>query len=204
MYNYPNKKKIKKYSQETSKENASVLGNTRRGMDLEDILNDANRYYADNDIAFIYKKPTPVKINRIEHTTEFGVRKHRITDGYFSEKSTTDYNGLYQGYYIDFEAKQTKYKSFNVGANLHLHQIEHLQNVIRHQGLAFLIVYFYQYDKIYIIDFSYIDEFISSGISQIPRDFFRTNGYELKLGINPSVNYLEYIDLIIEKRQNGN
>lgn len=203
MYNYPNKKKIKRYSQETSRENSSVLGNTRRGMDLEDILNAANNYYADNDIALIYKKPTPIKINKIEHSSAYGVRKHRITDGYFSEKSTTDYNGLYRGYYVDFEAKQTKYKSFNVGANLHEHQILHLERVLKQGGLAFLIVYFYQYDKIYIIDYQLVVEYLRKKVSQIPREFFVENGYELKLGINPSVDYLKYIDKIIEKRQNG-
>ncbi len=200
MVKYPNKKRINQPSQITSKENSSLVGQTRRGMDLEDLINQSNTYYANNDIAYIYKKPTPIKVNRISHSNQFGVRLHRITDAYFCEKSTTDYNGLYRGYYIDFEAKQTKYKSFNLVANLHKHQRDHLQNILKHKGLAFLFVYFYQYDKIYIIDYAYISKFIESGKSQIPIDYFNQFGHQVELGYAPALDYLRYIDLIIEKR----
>ncbi|WOO86982.1 Holliday junction resolvase RecU [Mollicutes bacterium LVI A0039] len=200
MYNYPNKKKIKKQAVETSKDNTSLVGHTRRGMDLEELINQTNQYYVDNDIAFIYKKPTPIKVNKISHSNQFGHSRHKITDAYFSEKSTTDYNGLYKGFYIDFEAKQTKYKSFNIVSNLHEHQRKHLKNVMRHGGFAFLFVYFYQCDKIYIIDYSFIDDFIQGGKSQIPLEYFETYGFALKLGFNPALDYLKYIDSIIEKR----
>ena len=33
-----------------------------RGMVLESDINETNKYYLDNNIAVIYKKPTPVKI----------------------------------------------------------------------------------------------------------------------------------------------
>lgn len=200
MYNYPNKKKIKVQSDSSNNVESSLVGQARRGMDLEDLINQSNKYYVDNDIAFIYKKPTPIKVNKISHSKQFGTRMHKITDAYFSEKSTTDYNGLYDGMYIDFEAKQTKYKSFNLVSNLHEHQRMHLKNVMRHGGLAFLFVYFYQYDKIYIIDYRFIDDFIDGGKSQIPITYFEENGYELKLGYNPALDYIKYIDSIIEKR----
>lgn len=199
MYKYPNKKKVKT-EDSTSRDNTSLVGHVRRGMDLEELINQTNKYYVDNDIAFIYKKPTPIKVNKISKASQFGVHSHKITDAYFSEKSTTDYNGLYKGYYIDFEAKQTKYKSFNLVSNLHQHQRTHLENVLKHGGLAFLFVYFYQCDKIYIIDYTYIDKFISNGKSQIPLDYFEAYGYQLELGYNPALDYIKYIDSIIEKR----
>ncbi len=200
MYNYPNKKKIKTESEVHDSSSNSLVGQSNRGMDLENLINQSNQFYVDNEIAFIYKKPTPIKVNKVSYVKQFGVSSHRITDAYFSEKSTTDYNGLYKGYYIDFEAKQTKYKSFNLVANLHEHQRKHLDSVMRHGGLAFLFVYFYQCDKIYIIDYSYINDFIASGKSQIPLTYFEENGFELSLGYSPALNYIEYIDSIIEKR----
>lgn len=203
MYKYPNKKKVNKIKNETSKENSSFVGSNSRGMDLENLINQSNKFYADNDIAYIYKKPTPIKVNKIVHSNQFGTKKHKITEAFFSEKSTTDYNGLYNGKYIDFEAKQTKYKSFNVVSNLHAHQQEHLKNVIRHGGFSFLFVYFYQCDKIYIIDYEFINEYIKDGKSQIPIEFFEKNGLELKLGFNPALDYLEYVNLVIEKRKYG-
>ncbi len=141
MYKYPNKKVIKDTKTKTLQANQTVIGNIKRGMDLENLINLSNQYYIDNNIAFIYKKPTPIKINKVDYINNFGKKKHKIVDAYFSEKSTTDYNGLYDGMYIDFEAKQTKYKSFNVVANLHDHQRKHLSNILTHGGLAFLFVY---------------------------------------------------------------
>ena len=38
----------------------------KRGMVLEEDINETNRYYLDNDIAIIYKKPTPIKILKLD------------------------------------------------------------------------------------------------------------------------------------------
>ncbi len=200
MYNYPNGKKIKQATSQDTSNNNTIVGSVNRGMDLEDLINQSNNYYVENEIAFIYKKPTPIKVNKVNYQNQFGRRMHKIVDANFSEKSTTDYNGLYRGYYVDFEAKQTKNKSFNVTSNLHEHQRAHLEQIIKHGGLAFLFVYFYQYDKIYIIDYKYVSQFIISGKSQIPIDFFEKNGYSIARGYSPALDYIKCIDQVIEKR----
>ena len=56
-------------------------------MTLEHEINDTNKYYLENDIAVIYKKPTPVKV--LKRVNE------KIVKAYFEKPSTTDYNGLY-------------------------------------------------------------------------------------------------------------
>ena len=38
-----------------------------RGMNLEAELNDTNNYYLKNDIAVIYKKPTPITIHKVNY-----------------------------------------------------------------------------------------------------------------------------------------
>ena len=40
---------------------------SNRGMGLENDLNQANKYYLDNNIAVIYKKPTPITINKVNY-----------------------------------------------------------------------------------------------------------------------------------------
>ena len=55
--NYP------KGVKQTNTENNISYGN--RGMSLENDLNLTNNYYVDNNIAFIYKKPTPIQITKI-------------------------------------------------------------------------------------------------------------------------------------------
>jgi recombination protein U len=96
--NYPNKK-------EHSNKVCIEYGN--RGMTLESDINSSNKYYLDNDIALIYKKPTPIKVVKVNYI------KNKITEGYYEVPSTTDYNGIYKGKYIDFEAKETKSKTSN-------------------------------------------------------------------------------------------
>ena len=103
-----------------------------RGMNLEEDLNITNRYYLDNDIAAIYKKPTPVTIVNVDYKSR---ETARITEAYFQIPSTTDYNGVYRGKYIDFEAKETKLKSFPLG-NIHKHQLDHLEKIVSHGGIG--------------------------------------------------------------------
>ena len=73
-----------------------------RGMFLEHIINDSNTYYLQKDIAVIYKKPTPIKVLNVC----FRSKQTTIIDkAVFSETSTLDYNGIYKGKYIEFDAK---------------------------------------------------------------------------------------------------
>ncbi len=79
-----------------------------RGMRLENDLNSTNEYYASIDKAYIYKKPTPIKITKVNYPSR---DKAVITQAFFTIPSTTDYNGIYKGKYVDFEAKETKNKT---------------------------------------------------------------------------------------------
>ena len=100
--NYPNSIK-KDYHKKTSYSN--------RGMDLEELINETNKYYLEIDKAIIYKKPTPIGIDKVCYDNNSKI----ITKAYFKEPSTLDYNGLYKGRYVEFEAKETKSKSVNKG-----------------------------------------------------------------------------------------
>ena len=91
-----------------------------RGMTLEEDINLTNEYYREKNIALIYKKP----ILRTNET------KTRIKDGFYEQKSTLDYNGIYQGMYIEFDAKETNSKTSFPLSNIHIHQIEHIKAVL--------------------------------------------------------------------------
>ena len=123
---YPNniKKKVKR--------NISFAN---RGMDLETLINEANEFYLKEDIAVIYKKPTPVKIKKVTYTNDIPK-----VEGYLNQKSTLDYVGLYKGKYIDFDAKKTlNLNSFPL-SNIHLHQLNHMKMIIKHEGITFLLI----------------------------------------------------------------
>lgn len=81
---------------------------SNRGMTLEDEINKSNQYYLREGIAVIHKKPTPIQIVSVDYPKRSAAR---IKEAYFRRASTTDYNGVYHGKYIDFDAKETKNKT---------------------------------------------------------------------------------------------
>lgn len=163
----------------------------KRGMDLETLINETNKYYLDKGIALIYKKPTPIGIVNVKYQNQ----KKIIDKGYFACRSTLDYNGLYRGKYLDYEAKETKNKtSFPLG-NIHKHQIDHLRNVLKHNGIGFIIIkvnYF-----IYLIKGEDFINFIdNNNRKSIPYNYIKEKGYQIKEGFNPALDYLKIIDNI--------
>lgn len=164
-----------------------------RGMDLENDINLTNEYYVNENIAFIYKKPTPIQVTKIDYKNNSVI----IKEGYFKEPSTTDYNGLYKGKYIDFEAKETNNKTSFPLSNIHNHQIRHIRNIINNGGTCFLIVRFNTLNKNFILmgkDFiNFIDD---NERKSIPLDYFEEKGYLIELSYIPRLDYLKVIDKI--------
>lgn len=170
-----------------------IFGN--RGMALENDLNATNEYYRSVDKAYIYKKPTPVKITKVNYPSR---DKAVITQAFFTVPSTTDYNGIYDGKYIDFEAKETKNKTSFSLRNIHPHQIQHLRNIYNHKGIAFLIVRFTSLNETYLLMANDLIEFIESNKREsIPISFFKEKAHQVKEGYIPRVDYLKVIDQII-------
>ena len=124
------------YPNNIKKGKKSFINYGNRGMDLESLINETNEYYLKNDIALIFKKPTPIGIAKVSYSA-YG---KSIDKAYFKEQSTLDYNGLYKGRYIEFDAKETLNKTSFPLSNVHQHQIEHIKNVVKHKGICFLII----------------------------------------------------------------
>ena len=174
------------------KQDKQFINYGNRGMSLENDLNITNQYYRDIDKAYIYKKPTPVKIVNVDYKSR---SLAVIKEAYFVEPSTTDYNGIYNGKYIDFEAKETKNRTSFSLENIHSHQINHLKNIYNHKGIAFLIVRFTTLDLTYILMAKDFLNFIETNKRKsIPLGFFKEKGYLIKNKLQPRVDYLEIID----------
>ena len=187
---YPNGVKVHK---------SSYIEYSHRGMELEEELNITNEQYRIKDMAYIYKKPTPVTISKVEFNEK---KEPIIKEGFYKTPSTTDYNGLYRGKYIDFEAKETKSKSFPL-SNIHKHQIKHLQNISKHGGIAFLIVKFVNENHIFLLEEKHLTNFLNNNNRKsIPIAYFTENGYLIKEKFNPRIDYLEIIDKYILKERN--
>ena len=167
-----------------------------RGMVLEDDLNITNKYYLDTDKAIIYKKPTPITINKVDYKSRIDAV---IKEAHFKIPSTTDYNGIYRGKYIDFEAKETKLLSFPL-ANIHKHQIDHLIKIVRHGGIGFIIVRFTKVNETYLLVAQELNDFIKlNSRKSIPIEYFKNKGYLIQEKFTPRLDYLKIIDQIYFK-----
>ena len=176
--------------------NNKYQSHSNRGMVLENDLNATNEYYLLNNVAVIYKKPTPITINKVDYPSR---KDAVIKEAHFKIPSTTDYNGIYKGKYIDFEAKETKLNYFPL-ANIHAHQIEHLKKIMEHGGIGFLIVRFSKKDEIFYLDGTKFFEFLeTSSRKSIPIEYFYENGYKIKVKFNPRIDYLKIVDEIYFK-----
>jgi len=188
--NYPNGLKKDKIN------NSSINTFSNRGMSLEEDINETNNYYLSIDKAIIYKKPTPIKITKVDYPSR---SEAKIKEAFFATPSTTDYNGLYKGYYIDFEAKETRSKTSFALDNIHPHQIKHLRNIYNHKGIAFLIVRFTTLNETYLL---YVKDFLdfidNEERKSIPISYFKEKGYLIKDGYRPRVDYLVIVDELLE------
>lgn len=169
------------------------LSTSNRGMSLESDLNETNLYYRDNDIAIVYKKPTPITINKVDYKSRIDAV---ITEAHFKVPSTTDYNGVYKGLYIDFEAKETRKDYFPL-ANIHAHQINHLNKIKKCGGIGFIIVKFVLHNEVYLLQIEKLNDFIDTNKRKsIPIEYFRKEGFLIKEGYKPYLDYLNIIDII--------
>ena len=193
--NYPGGIKHKVKNDKSTKINTNY-GN--RGMTLENELNSSNDYYRLIDKAIIYKKPTPIKITNVDYPSR---DKAVIKEAYFTVPSTTDYNGIYKGKYIDFEAKETKSSTNFTLRNIHPHQIEHLKSIEKHGGIAFIIVRFTILNETYLMPINILEIFLdNNNRKSIPIDYFRENCYLIKDNLKPTVDYLKIIDKLMEDK----
>ena len=171
----------------------------RLGYDFEEMINDSNKYYLSKNIAAIYKKPTPIQVVK----TTFPMRsKAKIVEAYYKTPSTTDYNGIYKGYYIDFEAKSCHSNSFPF-SKIFKHQVEHLKTVHNLGAIAFLLIEFPNKNEIFYLPARLLIERFEAmeqgGRKSIPYTYFKEHAYLITRGYAPQIDYVKIIDKEIEK-----
>ncbi len=190
MLNFPIKKTPTKQVKQKNIKKANL------GMLLEEMINETNQYYLDKGIAVVHKKPIPIQIVKVNYPSRC---EAIITEAYYKTPSTTDYNGIYKGRYIDFEAKETNVAtSFSLN-NIHAHQVEHLKQITIHGGIGFLIVYFKKHDEIYLLPFDVLNDYWekrNTDRKSIPYDVFKEKAYLIKINYSPRLDYLKVLDEI--------
>ena len=171
--------------------NNKLINYGNRGMTLEEDINLTNSYYKEKKIALIYKKPIPIKVLKINET------KTRIKDGFYEQKSTLDYSGIYNEKYIEFDAKETNNKTSFPLSNIHKHQIDHIKDVLYYGGIAFLIVRFNYFNSTFMLPGDVLLNYLDvTKKKSIPYSFFLDNCKEIKIKYAPRLDYLKTIDIL--------
>ncbi len=190
MVNYPHHF-IRKQSKPS--QISKTINFANRGMSFEAAINATNNYYLSKKIAVIHKKPTPIQIVRVDYPRR---SRAKIVEAYFRQASTTDYSGVYKGYYIDFEAKETRHKTSIPMKNFHAHQIKHMSQVLDQKGICFVLLHFSTLRETYLLPASHLIHFyrIDNGGKSMPLDYIKKNGYQVNVSAFPQVPYLDIID----------
>ena len=200
-FNYPNGQPYTGPKQ--TKKSSLSLGTSNRGMTLEGDINVANQYYLEIGRAVIHKKPTPVQIVKVNYPERAAAK---ITEAYFTQASTTDYNGVYAGRYIDFDAKETANQQSFPLKNVHAHQVAHLRQIHTQQGLAVFIIRFTARQETFVIPatllFQYWDN-QDTGRKSIPYDAFVEHGVQVTPGLQIQAPYLDAIDQLLAKGEHN-
>ena len=169
-----------------------------RGMSLEREVNKSNSYYLAKGIAVVHKKPTPINIVDVDYPKRSAAV---IKEAYFSHASTTDYNGVYKGYYIDFDAKETKSKTSFPLRNFHKHQVEHMRSCVQQGGICFALIKFVKTNEIFVFKatdlFSFWDAQSHGGRKSIPKSIINQRGYLIRYQLQPLIPYLNGVNQII-------
>ncbi|GAP02272.1 Holliday junction-specific endonuclease [Fructobacillus pseudoficulneus] len=174
----------------------------RRGMGLESEINEANEYYLANHLAVIYKKPTPVTIVNVDYPARSAAK---ITEAYFQKPSTTDYNGVYQGRYLDFDAKETKNKTTFPMKNFHEHQVHHLANIVAQGGVGFVLIKFTVLNETYLYPAPELvrDWQRLGGHKSLSYQVIVAEGYPVSPSLTPSLDYLTAVDAYLADLTTG-
>ena len=174
-----------------------------RGMRFEEAINQSNAYYLNRQAAVIHKKPTPVQIVKVDYPRRSAAV---IKEAYFREASTTDYNGVYRGYYLDFETKETQNKTSFPFKNFHEHQIQHMENCLTQQGVCFVLLWFSSLQRCFFLTSSNLStewhQQKTTGKKSLPLAYIEKNGIEIIPGIAPRIPYLKAVDQFLSMKEN--
>ncbi len=191
MVNYPNGKKAS-VSLEGLNDN-----HARRGMSLEDDINTSNSFYLSVDKAVIYKKPTPIQIVHVDYKQR---SKARIDEAYFRKPSTTDYNGVYRGLPVDFEAKETHSNSSFPTSLVQAHQLDHLERVLRQNAVAFVLVRFSTKGMTFYVEADKMINVIRKEKKKsLPLQWFLDNAHLVPSSLRNPVDYLTVVDQLYKE-----
>ncbi|NRQ51958.1 Holliday junction resolvase RecU [Brevibacillus sp. HD1.4A] len=169
------------------------VSQANRGQAFEEVLNFTNGQYERAGIALIHKRPTPIKATKTKGS--------RVLAGYFEEKSTVDYDGVYRGKAIYFEAKSTRERTRFDLANISNHQIEHLEKAEQNGAVCFYLIEFAATHEVYLVPLATMRHYLlhaaNGGRKSIPKDEFDVYAFAVERTKRAALDYLLLVDKLL-------
>ncbi|PER24625.1 Holliday junction resolvase RecU [Bacillus cereus] len=167
------------------------MGQGNRGMAFEKLINLSNEMYQREGVALINKRPTPVKVLKS--------KGGRVLSGYYEAKSTVDYDGVYKGRAIAFEAKSTENPTRFDLKNIAQHQLDYLEKAEQMGAICFFLIEFSKDKSVFVVPLSVIQSYVRmshqpNGKKSISRADFDIYGYLVEQTERAPVDYLQYVD----------
>ncbi|PEL63267.1 Holliday junction resolvase RecU [Bacillus wiedmannii] len=165
------------------------LGN--RGMAFEKLINLSNEMYQREGVALINKRATPVKVLKSSGG--------RVLNGFYEAKSTVDYDGVYKGRAVAFEAKSTQSLTRFDLSNIAQHQLDYLEKAEKMGAVCFFLIEFSKDQTVFLVPASVVQSYVRmshqpNGKKSISRADFDIYGYLVEQTERAPVDYLQYID----------
>lgn len=165
------------------------LGN--RGMAFEKLINLSNEMYQREGVALINKRATPVKVLKSAGG--------RVLNGFYEAKSTVDYDGVYKGRAVAFEAKSTEKDTRFDLKNIAQHQLDYLAKAEKMGAICFFLIEFSKDKSVFAVPLSVIQSYVRmshqpKGKKSIPRADFDIYGYLVEQTERAPIDYLQYVD----------
>ncbi|TBX83994.1 Holliday junction resolvase RecU [Bacillus cereus] len=167
------------------------MGQGNRGMAFEKLINLSNEMYQREGVALINKRATPVKVLKSVGG--------RVLNGFYEAKSTVDYDGVYKGRAVAFEAKSTQSLTRFDLSNIAQHQLDYLEKAEKMGAICFFLIEFSKDQTIFLVPASVIQSYVRmshqpNGKKSISRADFDIYGYLVEQTERAPVDYLQYID----------
>lgn len=114
-------------------------------------------------------------------------------------KSTVDYDGVYKGRAIEFEAKSTENVTRFDLKNIAQHQLNYLEKAEAIGAICFFFIEFSVYKSVFVLPLSVIQSYVemsrqSKNKQPIPKADFNIYGYLVDQTERAPVDYLQYVD----------
>ncbi|MCQ2569401.1 MAG: Holliday junction resolvase RecU [Limosilactobacillus sp.] len=192
---YPNGVNPARHTPGGNPQLSTTPSTAKRGMTLESELNQSNQYYVTTGQAVIYKKPTPIQLVKVDYPKRSAAV---VKEAYFRRPSTTDYNGVYRGKYLDFDAKETQHLTSFPLKNFHQHQIDHFRRCLKQAGICFAIIRFTKLHQTYLYPATLLikawDAQANGARKSIPLSTIQQDGFVIPNRLAPPLDYLVAVD----------